>query len=185
MTGWIEQDAQSENLTITSLDGEGNSCPACGFRNPLRETLCLACAGPVEVQKAQSRCGQIDAQVKRVRAGAVAPEEFRGWLEDLSAKMAEKSRAIVDYIHAQSYRDDSPDEVANGMAGIEAFEAGLSDLWQYTFDLESDRLDRGIRQVWEGNDLILEAMRLNRETRETTSLAWERIEERIAEARCA
>lgn len=174
MTGWIELDVQEE-----TAHEEGNGCPACGFLNPASETVCLACASAVEPRRGQSRCSAIDQQVGRVRRGALTAEDFRRWLEDLSGQMARKASAILGYIDAQRYRDDSPDEVCYGLAGIERFESGLSELWQYTQDLDASHLDLGLSLVWEGNDLILEAMRLNRETREETSLAYEHIQEQL------
>lgn len=115
-------------------------------------------------------------QVEAVQSGALAPHDFATWLERLSNLLVEKSRGIIETIEATNYWQEGPEEVEMGLSGVQSFEEGLAELWQFTQDMDPGHLEQGLVMVWEGNQRIIEAMRLNRESRQNLALEWEQLQ---------
>lgn len=116
------------------------------------------------------RYNQFKRAVDNVRSEAWSPEEFNEFLvniyEDLSAKAQEMREIIVN----ENYGDYAKEEVECGLAGLDLFEAGMQELSLLLEDGEFVHLDEGLSLIWEGNEKINEAMRLNREGRDNIDL---------------
>lgn len=161
-------------------DDPGKTCQDCSFINPSEEEFCLACNSALgridrfaDAGKTTGRYHELREACERVAMGTMGHEEFVHFLEDLSAKLAAKSRDILDTIEATNYWQDGADEIEMGTMGIRSYEDGLAEIWQYTQDNDPGHFEQGLVMVWEGYQRILEAMRINRESRQMLAMEWE------------
>lgn len=86
--------------------------------------------------------------------------------------LTEKAVDVRAFIQESGYRDEAPDEVESGLQGVDLYEAGMQELYQYLQDGYDDHLTEGLRLLWEGNEKINHAMFLNRESREDLDLTF-------------
>ena len=163
----------------------GTRCKDCGFDNPPTEEFCQACNTPLQLGQLSlpsvedgigSRYRQIRGKVEELQRGKLGAAEFAKWLEDLSIVLAQRARAIVQNIEAGQYWKENPDEVEIGLSGVRSFEQGLEELWRYAQDYDPAHLELGLQMVWEGNQRIVEAMHINRDSRQTLALLWEQLQ---------
>lgn len=155
----------------------GTACAACGFINPSKESLCLACGlglarAPQTVDPTEERYRRIASNVEQLRQGHVTLEQFVDFIEAMQHTVTEEGQALCDYFETSGYYQESPLEVETGVAGLQSYEVGLSELRQFAEDLDETHLEAGLQTVREGNDKILEAMRLNRERRDRLADEW-------------
>jgi len=156
-------------------------CQDCSYLNPEGEEFCQACnarlgAVAANAEASTGRYKEIRNAVEQLQAGAMHLEDFACWLEQTSATLAQKARGIMDTIEECHYWQDGAEEIEMGLSGVQSFEAGLGELWQFTQDQDPGHLELGLVQIWEGNTRIVEAMRINRESRQALSLEWEQLQ---------
>ncbi len=161
-------------------------CNECGFLNPPNEEVCQACNSSlgessasyqIDMHRHTGRYRQIRAKVEEVRAGHITAEQFAQWLLQLSHTLAEKATAIRENLEAMDYYRESPNECQIGLAGVQTFEAGLQELYEFTNDLDAMHLEQGLNLLWDGNHMIIEAMKINRASREALSQLWEQLQQ--------
>lgn len=168
---------------ISDQDQPGIQCQDCGFVNPPGEEFCQACNSTVgrvsltaDAGASTGRYKEIRAAVEQLQAGAIGVHDFANWLERLSAELAHKARGIMDTIEACNYWKDGAEEIEMGLSGVQHFEEGMGELWQFTQDGDPGHLEQGLVMVWEGNQRIIEAMRINRDSRQDLALEWEQLQ---------
>lgn len=151
----------------------GITCLRCQFVNPRREPLCLACGITLPRETARGdgdgstgRLRRICSRVEQLRTGLLTTDQFRIWIENQLDILNRDGEAIVQFLQENNYWQQSEEEVAVGLAGVEAYAEGAAELWQYTQDLDPSHLDRGVDTLYRANENIIDAMRLNRERRE-------------------
>jgi hypothetical protein len=164
-------------------DGPTVTCSDCGFQNPANEEFCQACNASIgRVDPSASgdastgRYKAIRAAVEQVQTGAMPVDRFARWLEETSTVMANKARGIMDTIEACNYWQEGAEEIEVGLSGVQSFEEGLGELYAYTQDGEPAHLEQGLVMVWEGTQRIIEAMRINRDSRQDLALEWEQLQ---------
>lgn len=116
------------------------------------------------------RYQQFQQAVERTRAGEWNAEDFEAFLLHVYETLTEKAVDCRAFIEESRYHEESPDEVETGLRGVDLYEVGMQELWQYLQDGEASHLEEGLRLLWEGNEKINEAMRINRESREDLDL---------------
>jgi hypothetical protein len=162
-------------------------CFDCEFDNPEEEKWCLACGAPladrrpsleIDYEATRGRYNQFKNASEMARSGQWTPVQFSKFMEDISAFLAKKSQEIMELIQTTNYvQDGGADEVQVGLSGIEIFERGMEEMYHYSQDQESEHLEQGLRMIWEGNQLILEAMRINRENRRLLIEQWDQFQQ--------
>lgn len=118
------------------------------------------------------RYNKIKQAAEGVRSGELSAEEFEQFLSstyDLLSAKGNECRTIID---EENYAEESPDEVGEGLGGLDLYEAGLQEMYHYLEDGDFGHLDEGLAMIWEGNEKINKAMALNREGREDLDLAF-------------
>jgi hypothetical protein len=132
----------------------------------------------IDYEATRGRYNQFKNASEMARSGQWTPEQFKKFMEDISSFLAKKAQEIVELIQQTNYTaDGGEEEVSVGMQGIEAFEKGMEEMYHYAEDLDPEHLEQGLRMIWEGNQLILEAMRINRENRRQLIDQWEQFQQ--------
>jgi hypothetical protein len=108
--------------------------------------------------------------VERTRAGEWNAEDFEAFLLHVFEVLTEKAAECRTLIEETCYHEEAPEEVETGLGGVDLYEIGMQELWLYLQDGDVSHLEEGLRLVWEGNEKINEAMRINRDSREDLDL---------------
>lgn len=116
------------------------------------------------------RYNQFKRAVDNVRSEAWSPEEFNEFLVNIYEDLSAKAQEMREIIATENYGEFAKDEVECGLAGLDLFESGMQELSVFLEDGEFVHLDEGLALIWEGNEKINEAMRLNREGRDNLDL---------------
>ena len=112
------------------------------------------------------RYNQFKRAVDNVKAGTWTAEEFHEFLFNIYEDLSAKARELHEIIETEKYIEYAEKEVHCGVAGLDLFEAGMHEMSVYLEDGDITHLDGGLARIWEGNEKINEAMRINRENRE-------------------
>lgn len=110
--------------------------------------------------------------MERTRTGDWNVEDFEAFLSNVYEVLTHKAQECRTLIDETNYRDDAPEEVDGGLRGIDLYEMGMQELWLFLHDGEAHHLEEGMRLIWEGNEKINDAMRLNRESREDLDVTF-------------
>lgn len=129
-----------------------------------------------DAEAATSRYRIIRARVEDLRNGQITLDQFADFLRETSDILAACSQDIYDNIEASGYYAENAEEVDMGLAGVQGYESGLNELWQYVEDGDATHLEQGLLTIWDGNQRIIEAMRINRQSREALALLWEQLQ---------
>lgn len=105
------------------------------------------------------RLQQIREACDRLQAGDWTREELDIFVQTLLETLRNQRNAIAGYVAETSYRQHGSQEVDVGLTGALKFEEGLEKIL-------ASELDEGLKLVTEGNELINEAMELNRRERQ-------------------
>ncbi|MHB2020660.1 MAG: hypothetical protein ACYCW6_27295, partial [Candidatus Xenobia bacterium] len=122
------------------------------------------------------RYRQLQDASEKALAGQMSGSQFREFLEHISGLLAEKAEAIISTIREHEYDKDYPDEVEMGLDGVRGFESGLQEMWMFSQDSDPRHVHDGLAMIWEGNQKIINAMRLNREMRAALAEEWEKLQ---------
>ncbi len=125
--------------------------------------------GPL-IDRVTGRYEQFRQAAERARAGEWNAEEFEAFLLHLYDILTAKAVDCRAFIEESRYREEAPDEVDRGLRGLDLYEVGMHEMWLYLEDGDPGHLDSGLEMLWEGNEKINEAMRLNRDSREDLDL---------------
>lgn len=160
-------------------------CSECEFINPPGEAFCQRCnhlLGSVrpsarpDATASTSRYRQIRMRCEEVQSGQITMEQFAEFLQQTATILQTRARDIYDNIQSTEYDKENAEEVSVGLAGVDSYQAGMNELWQFIDDGDPQHLETGLLQIWEGNQGIIEAMRINRESREELALLWEQLQ---------
>ncbi|MBI3928287.1 MAG: hypothetical protein HY319_22275 [Armatimonadetes bacterium] len=117
-------------------------------------------------EKRLSRFNQFREAGEKARSGEWSPGEYGEWLRNISGLLAQKTRYLIWlYESTPGYYESSSDEVDMGISGIQDYEESMEIMWGFVEDGQTVHIDQGLQLMWEGNEKINEAMRLNREFR--------------------
>jgi hypothetical protein len=141
------------------------SSPGRGGRSSRKET------GPL-IERVTGRYEQFRQAVARARSGEWSAEEFEAFMLHVYETLTARAADCRAFIEETCYRDEAPDEVDNGLRGLDLYEVGMQEMWLFLQDGDLGHLDAGLEMVWEGNEKINEAMRLNRDSREDLDVTF-------------
>lgn len=160
-------------------------CEECQHDNPVGEVFCQQCnhrLGSVRPSArpnsdaATSRYRQIRVKCDEVQAGKITIEQFSSFLSETAIILTSRAQDILDNIRATSYDKENVEEVDMGLSGVDLYQGGINELWQFADDGDATHLETGLALIWDGNQRIIEAMRINRESREALALLWEQLQ---------
>jgi len=103
--------------------------------------------------------------IERVVTGEWTPDRFVSWLEEKWRKLEIVEEALRSIEIPFGCEEEFEDEQVVGFAGIDCYRAGMEEMRLFAADASRAHLDAGLISIREGNRLINEAMRLNREKR--------------------
>lgn len=150
-------------------------CMKCGQQNPNGLNYCQNCntmlpkvpqaADIGQHQKVNERYLQLKEAGDRVLAGEWTVEEYATFLDHISRVLAQKEQEIRDIEIPPEALEDFRQELEIGFSGIEMYNNGISTMRLFLADRNSAHIHEGLELIREGNEMINEAMRVNRENR--------------------
>ncbi len=119
------------------------------------------------------RFEQIRDACDKVRTQAWTLEEFEQFISNLFNFLEGHKNAIIGYVKETGYFEYGSQEVEMGFTGVQRYEEGLELIYTYIEDgVPESVLDQGLQMIWEGNEMINEAMRENRAARRKLEEEW-------------
>lgn len=143
------------------------SCSSCGAILPRMDTSSM-----VTVDKIAGRFQQFKDAVDRVKTGQWQSEEFFDFLQNIYALLADKRSGTEQLIQETGYEEYSDDEVRQGRDGMDHYEMGMQEMSLFVEDGDTAHLDHGLDLIWQGNERINDAMRINRAERKKLEDEW-------------
>lgn len=150
-------------------------CLMCGHENPEQATICINCKTPIPKMnsmissapptKVNERYLQIKAASDQVLAGTWTIDEYSAFLHDLKAVLSQKEQEIREVEIPEEALEEFSEELTVGYRGIDLYNEGISYLMKYLEDTNPVNITHGMNLIFEGNERINEAMRINRENR--------------------
>ncbi|MCQ2735878.1 MAG: hypothetical protein MJ234_01490 [bacterium] len=150
-------------------------CLMCGHDNPETATVCMNCKTPIHKlsqmtssappAKVTDRYMQIKAASDSVLAGAMSIDDYARFLHDTINVLAQKEQEIREVEIPEESYEEFADELNMGYQGIDMYNEGLEFLLRYTEDGDPVNISHGMGLIFDGNERINEAMRINRENR--------------------
>lgn len=170
----------------SSSSGDGNDQPVvclhCGERNTGGTLECPHCGAglPRMDHSTQSRSfdtiteryDQFRSAGMKAKSGEWSRHELQEWLGQMSKRLAARAQFLIDTIRQTGYYDYRSDEVDMGMTGVLDYEEGMELMRQFVEDGNPLHIDDALEKIWEGNEKINEAMRMNREFRRQLEEEW-------------
>ena len=156
-------------------------CLSCGHTNQ-GGGYCVCCNAPLpRIEPARlepwghqtGRFEQIRDACEKVRSQAWTLEEFEQFISNLFNFLEGHKNAIIGYVKETGYFEYGSQEVEMGFTGVQRYEEGLELIYTYIEDgVPESVLDQGLQMIWEGNEMINEAMRENRAARRKLEEEW-------------
>ncbi|MBM3461350.1 MAG: zinc ribbon domain-containing protein [Armatimonadetes bacterium] len=153
-------------------------CVKCGQQNPGGYNYCQRCnamlpkvahaAEPSEVaaqQKVNERYMQLKEAGDKVVSGEWTVEAYSSFLDGIARILAQKEQDIRDIEIPEEALEDFREELEVGFQGIEMYNQGIANMRLFLDDREPSHIQEGLELVREGNEMINEAMRINRDNR--------------------
>lgn len=149
-------------------------CVKCGQQNAPGQNFCQQCnsvlpkisdPGQVNHQKVNERYLQLKEASDKVLAGTWSVDEYGAFLESISRVLAQKEQEIREMEIPPEAIEGFREELEVGFSGIEMYNQGVTIMLAYVADGDEAHIHEGLELVREGNDLINEAMRINRDNR--------------------
>ncbi len=147
----------------------------CGHENPDTATVCTNCKTPIPKMshmistappaKVSERYMQIKTASDSVLAGAMSMEDYARFLHETRETLSQKEQEIREVEIPEEAYDEFAEELTIGYQGIDLYNEGLEYLVKYTQDGNPVNVSHGLGLIYEGNERINEAMRINRENR--------------------
>ncbi len=156
-------------------------CMQCGTQNEKGLKLCAGCGATlprldttsmVTVDKVAGRFQQFRDAVDRVKAGQWATEDFFEFLQNIYTLLADKRSGTEQLIQESGYEEYADDEVRQGRDGMDHYEMGMQEMSLFVEDGELSHLDLGLDLIWQGNERLNDAMRINRAERKKLEDEW-------------
>jgi hypothetical protein len=149
-------------------------CTRCGTENPAGKRYCTSCQAALPQMVSQemrtpdkltARYNQLRDAADKVTDGEWTLDEYADFMEHIAQVLAEKEEEIREIEIPEEGYEDFAEELEVGFNGIALYNEGISHMLMFVDDQNTDHLDYGLELVLQGNDLLNEAMRINRETR--------------------
>lgn len=150
-------------------------CLMCGQDNSDELTTCPKCNAPMPQKsngissappkKVYDRYHKIKTLAEQAKNGEISMEEFKDFLLTTKSILETKEKDIKEIEIQPEYHDDFLLEMDVGFHGLQLFYQGIDMLVTYTAIKSDEILERGLMFINDGNELVNEAMSINREHR--------------------
>lgn len=150
-------------------------CTKCGAQNSDSQKYCISCQSvlpnipSVQVitapDKVMERYNQLKEAADMVLSGEWTIEQYGEFLENVSRILAQKEQEIRDIEIPEEAYDDFSEELQVGFEGIALYNEGIAHMMMYLESQNPDDIEYGLELVYQGNEKINNAMRINRENR--------------------
>lgn len=151
-------------------------CTRCGTQNPDNKNYCVNCnsalpAIPASAQVPKSpsfvmeRYNQLKEAADLVMNGEWTIEEYGEFLENLAQVLAQKEQEIRDIEIPEEAYEDFEEELSVGFEGITLYNEGIAHMMLYLDDQDPTHIEDGLELVYQGNNNINDAMKINRQNR--------------------
>lgn len=182
-----EEPTPEANEVAEPAEGHAyTECPQCGVPVQPSDRICVNCqfvlfaVDPVERPAPKThdrditdRYDEFAARVQLVRNGQLSREDFGKWLGNIRQLLLNQRERYVDMIRTANYYDDSSDEVDMSMTGIFEYEEAMEMMSLFaSSEADISALDGALQKMWEGNEKINEAARINRQFRAQLEEDW-------------
>lgn len=153
-------------------------CMTCGEQNPAGNINCQKCNANLQQspdapqqktspqhQKVNERYMQLKEAGDNVLSGAWTVDEYSNFLDHISRVLAQKEQEIRDIEIPPEAFEDFRQELEIGFSGIELYTNGINMMREFLQDNDASHIEAGLDLIQNGNEMINEAMRINRENR--------------------
>lgn len=154
------------------VEPEAKECPQCRLNLDARDPL-NAPAPRGHADNLTGRYEDFQKKIEGLRLGTVTPEAFIEWLSKIRVSLHNKRENYVKTVGEMDYYDAHPQEVDLAVQGIYAFEDAVEEMWDFTLgQTDISGLDNALANMWQANEQINEAMRMNRGFRAQLEDDW-------------
>jgi hypothetical protein len=151
-------------------------CVKCGTQNPDGMNYCTKCKSQLpriphtaqvhrDPEKVMERYNQLKEAADMMKSGEWTEDQFGDFLENISMILSKKEQEIRDIEIPEEAYDDFSEELEVGFKGITLYNEGISHMLLYLDDQDFEHIEYGLDLVYEGNELINEAIKVNRRNR--------------------
>ena len=106
---------------------------------------------------------EIEDACQRVASGEWDGDQFADYIEQLAEKLAERENFIRQIEIPPEAIEDMREELEIGFSGIAHWNDGVARLAQFIEEPDVSHLEEGLDLCRQGNDLLNDAMRINRD----------------------
>lgn len=154
------------------VDLDATECPHCRLNLDVRDPL-NAPAPRGHADNMTGRYEEFQRKVEGLRMGSISPEQFIEWLAKIRVLLVAKRDSYIKTVGEMDYYEAHAQEVEMAIEGIYAFEDAVEEMWQFTLgQTDISGLDTALANMWQANEKINEAMRLNRSFRAGLEDDW-------------
>jgi ribosomal protein L40E len=154
------------------VEPDAKECPHCRLNLDAKDPL----NQPAPRGHADNMTGRYEDFQKKVeglRMGSVTPQAFIEWLTQIRGTLEGKRNLYIKTIQETGYYDMHREEVDIATVGILDFEDAVEDMWEFTLGkTDISGLDTALAKMWQANEKINEAMRMNRGFRAQLEDDW-------------
>jgi hypothetical protein len=116
-------------------------------------------------QKVNERYMQFKDAGDKVIQGTWSVDQYNAFLDNISNVLSQKEQEIRNIEIPPEAIEDFRQELEIGFSGIDLYNQGIATMKLYVEDRDGTHIEEGLELIREGNELINEAMRINRENR--------------------
>lgn len=152
-------------------------CTRCGAQNEDSSRHCTQCNAvlpnisssvtqvPKPPDKVYERYEHLREAGEKVLEGEITIEEYADFVEEISHVLAQREEEIRDVEIPDDAYEDFSEELELGFQGISLYNEGIAHMLMYVEDQDPEHIRYGLELVYEGNESINDAMKINRDNR--------------------
>lgn len=106
---------------------------------------------------------EVEDACLRVASGEWSTDQFADYIDQLAEKLQERENFIRQIEIPPEAIEDMREELEVGFSGIAHWNDGVARMAQFVDEVDVTHLEEGLELCRQGNDLLNDAMRINRE----------------------
>lgn len=119
--------------------------------------------GNQEPEMIDKHLAEVEDACQRIASGEWNTEQFGEYIEQLAVKLQEREDFIRQIEIPPEAIEDMREELEIGFSGIAHWNDGVARISQFIDEPDISHLEEGLELCRQGNDLLNDAMRINRE----------------------
>lgn len=131
--------------------------------NPHQKKIMGQAMGNQQPEVIDRHLTEIEEACQRVASGEWTTDQFADYVDQLAEKLQERENFIRQIEIPPEAIEDMRQELEVGFAGIANWNDGVARMAQFIDEPEIAYLEEGLELCRQGNDLLNEAMKINRE----------------------